>query len=60
MSNPDRNSRQPTANSSPPSMWGAKKIVDGALCRQCRRCLKWFHIGWIAYHGCKACKPRSR
>ena len=33
--------------------WGSRKMIDGARCRQCLFCLKWFHIGWIAYHGCK-------
>ena len=56
------NTKPPTANSNGNSKfgWGAKKLIDGALCRQCRRCRKWFHIGWIAYHNCTAPLPRSR
>ena len=59
------NSRQPsTADSSGQPKWGwgwgVKKLIDGALCRQCRGCRKWFHIGWLAYHNCKVPKPRSK
>ena len=30
----------------------ADRMIDGALCRQCCWCRKWFHKGWIAYHNC--------
>ena len=60
MSNADRNSHQPNANSSGPSQWSAPQLIDGALCRQCLRCGKWFHVGWLAHHSCKSPLPRSR
>ena len=55
------NTKSLTANSNGNSKfgWGAIKLIGGALCRQCRRCRKWFHIGWIAYHTCRAPLPRS-
>ncbi len=59
MSDRNHNANHHPANSSGPPLWSAPKPIDGAVCRQCRLCLKWFHIGWIAYHGCKTRKPRS-
>ena len=57
MSNPDATRLDDAELLEEQRQWGEKKIIDGAMCRQCRRCLRWFHIGWTAYHGCAANRP---
>ena len=52
MANRNDKPHRPAANGAGPSQWSKPKVVDGALCRQCKCCRKWFHIGWTAYHGC--------
>ena len=52
MANPNTNQRDETAQPDDFTQWGETKIIDGAKCRQCKRCELWFPIGWLAHHGC--------
>lgn len=54
MSNPDATPPDNAELLEEQRQWGEKRMIDGSMCRQCRRCLRWFHIGWTAYHGCAA------
>ena len=60
MTNRNGKPQRLAANGAGPSQWSEPKVVDGALCRQCKRCRKWFHIGWTAHHGCKVVRPLRR
>ena len=53
MSNQQPHPHEETTHSDASSQWSEPALIDGALCRQCKRCEKWFHIGWTAYHGCQ-------
>ena len=52
MSNPQPDPIAEPALPDDQTQWSEPKIIDGAQCRQCKRCGNWFHIGWTAYHGC--------
>ncbi len=32
---------------------GKVRVMDGAKCRQCLLCRRWYHIGWFVRHVCR-------